>query len=201
MVNSSHQKMKKEEGRRITAVDAFHVAEKSNMDLKAKLVEEEKERKFVVAALNNVEKQAEIQWLLLRSVKDQMAASKEQRAALKKKLEKVERAKNQAEKAKEEAEKAREEAQQEGHDIGVLKTKEALRAEVLGVCRIYCAQVWDETLNQAGVEDSSMLRKAENVYYPPAIRASSSNSKTVALPEVADTEKYSPSKVQPPPGS
>ena len=36
--------MKEEEGRRIAAGDAFHVAEKSNKDLKAKLVEEEKER-------------------------------------------------------------------------------------------------------------------------------------------------------------
>ena len=46
-----------------------------------------------------------------------------------------------AEKAKEEAKKAREEAQQEGYDIGVIKTEEALKAEVPGVCRIYSAQV------------------------------------------------------------
>ena len=61
MVNFSHRKKKEEEGRRIAAVDAFHVAEKSNKDLKAKLAEEEKERKFVAAALKNVEKQAESQ--------------------------------------------------------------------------------------------------------------------------------------------
>ena len=84
-------------------MDAFHVAKKSNKDLKAKLAEEEKERKFVVATLNNVEKQAESQWLLLRDVEDQLAASKEQIATLKKKLEEVERAKVQAKKAKEEA--------------------------------------------------------------------------------------------------
>ena len=45
-------------------------------------------------------------------------------------MEEVERAKNQAEKAKEEVEKAREEAQQEGYDIGVIETEEALRAQV-----------------------------------------------------------------------
>ena len=39
------------------------------------------------------------------------------------------------------------------------ETKEALRVEVLGVCRTYCAQVWDEALNQAGVEASSVLRR------------------------------------------
>ena len=44
---------------RIAAVDAFQVAEKSNKDLKAKLAEEEKERKFVVAALSNAVKQVE----------------------------------------------------------------------------------------------------------------------------------------------
>ena len=64
-------------------------------------------------------------------------------------------------------------------NIGVTENEEALRAEVLGVCRIYCAQVWDEALNQAGVEASSVLRKVENIYYPSTICASSSsNSKT-----------------------
>ena len=48
--------MKEEEGRRIVAMDAFHMAEKSNKDLKAKLAEEEKQRKYIVATLNNVEK-------------------------------------------------------------------------------------------------------------------------------------------------
>ena len=76
------------------------------------------------------------------------------------------------------------------------------RAVVLGVCRIYCAQVWVETLNQARVEPSSVLRKAENIYYPPAIRApSSSSSKTDAPPEVVDLEKQSLGKVPPLPGS
>ena len=38
------------------------------------------------------------------------------------------------------------------------------------MCRTYCALVWDEALNQAGVEPSSVLRKVESIYYPPAIR-------------------------------
>ena len=101
-----------------------------------------------------------------------MAASKEHIVALKKKLEEVETAKAQAEKAKEEAEKARDEAEQHGHDVGMAETEDALKAEVPRVCRTYCAQVWDEALNQAGIEDSSVLRKAESVYYPPAIRPS-----------------------------
>ena len=40
------------------------------------------------------------------------------------------------------------------------------------VCRIYCAQTWNEALNRAGVEASSELRKAENVFYPTAIHTS-----------------------------
>ena len=60
MVNYSHRKMKEEEeGRRITAMDAFHVAKKSIQKLKAKLTEEERERKSTAAALDSVERQAE----------------------------------------------------------------------------------------------------------------------------------------------
>ena len=63
-------------------------------------------------------------------------------------------------------------AEQKDYDLGVAETEETLRAEVPVVCRIYCAQTWDEALNRAGVEASSELRKAENVFYPPAIRVS-----------------------------
>ena len=45
MVNSFHCMYKEEEGRRIAAMEAFQVAEKSNHDLKAKLIEAEKEKK------------------------------------------------------------------------------------------------------------------------------------------------------------
>ena len=86
---------------------------------------------------------------------------------------------HQAEKSKEEAEKARVEAEQamnvaeqKSYNLGVAETEETLRAEVPVVCRIYCAQTWDEALNRARVEASSELRKAENVFYPSAIRAS-----------------------------
>ena len=73
------------------------------------------------------------------------------------------------EKVRDQAEKAKEEAEQEGYDIGVAKTEEALKAEVSGVCRNYYLQVWNEALNQAGFKASSVLRIVENVYYPPAI--------------------------------
>ena len=71
-----------------------------------------------------------------------------------------------------EAEKARDEAEQKGYDLGVAEIEETLRAEVPAVCRIYWAQTWNEALNRAKVEASSELRKADNIYYPPAIKAS-----------------------------
>ena len=82
------------------------------------------------------------------------------------------------------------------------KTKEALRAEVSKVCRTYCLQVWNETFNQVGTEASSVLRKAKSVYYPQAIRSSSSSSsKADTPPEVANPEKSSLKKVPPTSGS
>ena len=103
--------MKEEKGRRRATVDAFHVAEKSIQELKAKLTEEERERKSAAAALDSAERQPEGQRVLLRNAEDQLAASKEQILTLKKKLEEVQKAKDQEEKAKEEVEKARKEAE------------------------------------------------------------------------------------------
>ena len=55
--------------------------------------------------------------------------------------------------------------------------------------------MWNEALNQAGVEASLTLKRAESIYYPSAIRASSSAS-TKANPasKVAKIGKDSPSK-------
>ena len=58
----------------------------------------------------------------------------------------------------EEAEKAKEQAEQDGFDMGVVETEEAFRVEVSEVCRFYCLQVWNEALDQAGVEASFALR-------------------------------------------
>ena len=100
-------------------------------------------------------------------------------AALKKKLEEAQKLKDHAEKlraeakkAKVEAKKARDEAEQHGYDFGMAETEDTLRAQVPAVCRTYCAQTWEEALNRAGVGAFSELRRPENVYFPPAIRAS-----------------------------
>ena len=85
--------------------------------------------------------------MLLCNVDDQLAASREQIFALKKKLDEVQKAKDHTEKAKEETKKVWEEVEQHGYDVRVAETEDALRAKVPGVCRLYCAQVWDEALN------------------------------------------------------
>ena len=59
--------------------------------------------------------------------------------------------------------------------------------------------MWNATLNQAGVEASSALRRAKNVYYPPAIRASgllnSSTPQADTVSKKVDDNKGSPTKV------
>ena len=98
----------------------------------------------------------------------------------------------------EEAEKAKEQAKQDGFDVCMAETEEALRVEVLKVCKCYFLQVWNEAPNQARVEASSALRRAENVYYPSAICASSSSgSQTDTASKEIDASKDSPAKALP----
>ena len=153
------------------------IAENSNADLRQKLKAEEQAKKSADAALKGVVAQAESQRKLANEAKEQLAASKEQVAALKQQLEEANKLKDQAEKAKMQAEedkvkakKERDEAEQHGYDVGVAETEDALRAEVPAVCRAYCAQTWEEALNQFGVEASSELRKPERIIFPPALQ-------------------------------
>ena len=59
------------------------MAEKSIQELKSKLLEEERERNSVAATLDNAERLAEGQRVLLRLAENQFAASKEQIVTLK----------------------------------------------------------------------------------------------------------------------
>ena len=127
------------------------MAEKRVKELNAKLTEAKRERKSVEAALEGVERQAETQRKQLHQAEDELAATKDQTKVLKKKLK--------------DAEKARDQAEQDGYNVRVVKTEKALKAEVSGVCRTYCLQVWNEALNLARVKAFSALRRVENVYY------------------------------------
>ena len=142
MYHSVSQQLDEERKRRATAVQTLTIAENSNADLRQKLKVEEQARKSADAALKGAEMQAESQRKLTNKAKEQLAASKEQVAALKQQLEAANKLKDQAEKArmqaeedKVKAEKERDEAEQHGYDVGVAETEDALRAEVLAVCR------------------------------------------------------------------
>ena len=153
------------------------IAEDSNADLRQKLKAEEQARKSTDIALKGAETQAESQRKLANEAKGQLVASKEKVAALKLQLEEAiklkdlaKKAKIQAEEDKVKVEKEKDEAEQHGYDVGVAETEDALRAEVPAVCRAYCAQTWEEALNQAGVEASSELRKPESIIFPSALQ-------------------------------
>ena len=66
--------------------------------------------------------------------------------------------------------KKRDEAEQHGYDVGIAETEDTLRAEVPAVCRAYCTHTWEEALNQAGIDASSVLRKPENIVFPLALQ-------------------------------
>ena len=98
-----------------------------------------------------------------------MAALKQQLEEANKLKDLAEKAKLQAEEDKVKAEKERDEVEQHGYNVGVAETENALRAEVPAVCRAYCAQTWEEALNQAGIEALSKLRKPESIIFPSTL--------------------------------
>ena len=67
------------------------------------------------------------------------------------------RAKEEAEFARTEAECSKEKAEEKAYDAGVAETEAVLKAQVPGVCKLYCSQVWNEALKQVGVNTSSNL--------------------------------------------
>ena len=163
------------------------ITKNSNVDLKEKLKVEEQQRKSTESALKGAKTQAESQRKLANDIKGQLITTKEQVAALRQQMKEANKLKDLAEKArlqaeedKLKAEKERDEAEQHGYDVGVAETEDALRAEVPAVCRAYCAQTWEEALNQVGVDVSSELRKPENIVFPSALQTP--NQKDTAPP-------------------
>ena len=86
------------------------------------------------------------------------------------------RAKQEAEFARNDAEAAKDTAEDDGYNAGVDETQATLKAQIPGVCRFYCSQVWEEALKRVGVDASSDLWKAENIFYPTAIHEATSSS-------------------------
>ena len=112
-----------------------------------------------------------------------MAALKQQLEEAKKLKDQAKKARMQAEEDKAKAEKERDKVEQHGYDVGVAETEDTLRAEVPAVCRAYCTQTWEETLNQAGIEAFSELRKPENIVFPLALQIPSKKEATPPAPQ------------------
>ena len=67
------------------------------------------------------------------------------------------RAKTEAEFAKTKAKTSKDKVEEKACDAGVTDTQAVLKAQIPRVCWLYCFQVWNEALKQAGVEASSDL--------------------------------------------
>ena len=134
-------------------------------------------RDSIESSLASAQKQAEDQMRHLFEAEDQLKIAYEQITDLKKKLAEAKGAKNVAEWARDKALRAKEEAvfarakaksskekaEEEAYDLGMAETQAILKAQVPGICRLYCSQVWNKALKQAGIEASSDLWKVENI--------------------------------------
>ncbi|XP_050257417.1 uncharacterized protein LOC126702656 [Quercus robur] len=206
------------ENERAKRIDATRTLKASEDDLaKAKeaLKEAIRERDNASAGLNGAQRQAEKQTNRLLEAEDQLQIAKEQISDLKKKLilaknakgvvefvqDEAVRAKQEAEFARNEAEAARDKAEDEGYNTGVAETQASLKAQIPGVCRLYCSQVWEEALKRAGVGASSDLWKAESIFYPPAIReAASASSEAVSDQHEAEVTQSEAAQISIPSG-
>ena len=96
---------------------------------------------------------------------------------------------------------ARDKVEEEGYEAGMVETQASLKAQIPGVCRLYCSQVWEEALKQAGVEASFDLWKAESIFYPPAIReTASASSEAMSDPHEAGAAQSEAAQIVVPPG-
>ena len=56
------------------------------------------------------------------------------------------------------------------YERGVLETKARLTAEVIVVCREYCAETYNQALDRAAIPTDSDMRRVVQVYYPKDFR-------------------------------
>ncbi|XP_050241005.1 uncharacterized protein LOC126689882 [Quercus robur] len=202
--NEQSRTLELERDKHLDATRALKNFEADLLKAREDLKEMTRARDSTESGLACAQKQAESQTRCLLETEDQLKIAKEQIVDLKKKLAEAEGAKNVAERARDEAlrakaeaefarteaESSKEKAKEEAYDLGVAETQATLEAQVPGVCRLYCSQVWNEALKQAGVEVSSELWKVENVYYPPAIRENApASSEAEVAPEEAETAR------------
>ena len=167
--NDQSKALEQERDKRLDATRTLKNFEADLLKAREDLKEMTRARDSAESGLASAKKQVEDQTRRLLDAEDQLKIAKEKIVDLMKKLAEVERAKNVAEwardealKAKEkavftrvEAESSKEKAEEEAYDLGVAETHATFKAQVPGVCRLYCSKVWNEALKQAGVETHS----------------------------------------------
>ena len=173
-VNKQSKTTEGERTKRIEATRTLKISKNNLMKAREELKNVTRDRDSAQVGLKGTQTQAKEQTKRLIVAEEQVQIAKEQISDLKKKLvmadnakgvaefarDEVVRAKQKAEFARNEAEAARDKAEDKGYDAGVAETQASLKAQIPGMCRLYCSQVWKEALKQVGVEASSDLWKA-----------------------------------------
>ena len=162
-MRSANNKLDVEIQNRHDVKKALGVANHEKTQLAEKLKVVESARQSAEAGLKNAEAQAEDQHKELYTTQLNLATEQAAVLDLKAKLQK-------AEKALKVAQEAAKAAETLVYERGVLETKARLTAEVIVVCREYCAETYNQALDRAGIPADSDLRRVDQVYYPEDLR-------------------------------
>ena len=159
-MNNRSKAAENERNKCITTSKTLRASEDELAKAKADLTIAIRERDSVSAGLASAQKQAEDQTKRVLEAEDQLRIAKDLIEGLNKKLAAAEHDKGMAEYARDEALRAKQEAEfarnetkvpketaeDDGYNAGVAKTQAILKAQIPGLCRFYCSQVWEEAL-------------------------------------------------------
>ena len=142
---------------------ALGVANHEKTQLAKKLKAVESACQSTEVGLKNAEAQAEDQRKELYTIQLNLDTEQVAILDLKAKLQK-------AEEALKVAQEAAKVAETSVYERGVLETEARLTAEVTVVCREYCAETYNQVLDQAGIPADFNLRRVDQVYYLKGLR-------------------------------
>ncbi|XP_065623234.1 uncharacterized protein LOC136064847 [Quercus suber] len=191
--NDQREDLKRERAWRYQATTTLKNSEADLAKAREALTAVTRERDNALSDFEGAQTQANEQTRRLGQAEEQLQIARDLIADLQAKAAKAEKsqrgaewardqalwAKDEAENCRKLAERAKKKAESAAYADGMASVEAAYKAQVPGVCRRYCSQVWPEALKQAGVEAASDLWKAENVYFPPAIREAVPEDPTV----------------------
>ena len=142
---------------------ALGTANHEKTQLAQKLKVAENGRKSAETGLKSAEAQAEDQRKELYTTQLNLATEKAAVLDLQAKLKRAEEALKVAQEAAITAETL-------AYERGVQETETRLTAEVTAVCKEYCAEMYSQALDRAGIPADSNLRRTDQVYYLEDLR-------------------------------